>query len=66
MPYGITVIEMQEIATRAVACPHCGENANVSLPGGETDVKVRQSVAAFGEYTTVTCSEGHTYWVYFC
>ncbi|WP_090611531.1 hypothetical protein [Natrinema salaciae] len=59
-------MKMHEVATKAVACPHCGENASVSPPGEGTDVKVRRSVAAFGEYTTVTCSQGHTYWVYFC
>ncbi|WP_169924374.1 hypothetical protein [Natrinema ejinorense] len=57
---------MNEVATKAVTCPHCGENASVPLPGGETEVKVRKSIAAFGEHTTVTCSRGHTYWVYFC
>ncbi|WP_425492889.1 hypothetical protein [Natrinema amylolyticum] len=57
---------MQTVATREVSCPHCGERASVSLPGEEVDVKVRKSVAAFGEYTTVTCSEDHSYWVYFC
>ncbi|WP_254765090.1 hypothetical protein [Natrinema marinum] len=57
---------MQDVAATAVTCPHCGEKATVSLPAAGTDVKVRQSVAAFGDYTTVTCSEGHTYWVYFC
>ncbi|WP_254524615.1 hypothetical protein [Natrinema caseinilyticum] len=57
---------MQEIATKTVDCPFCGENASVALPDEGTDVRVRKSVAAFGEYTTVTCSQGHTYWVYFC
>ncbi|AGB30995.1 hypothetical protein C488_02495 [Natrinema pellirubrum DSM 15624] len=57
---------MQAIATKAVTCPHCGESATISLPREEVDVKVRQSVAAFGDHTTVTCSDGHTYWVYFC
>ncbi|WP_408957350.1 hypothetical protein [Natrinema sp. 74] len=57
---------MQDVATTAVTCPHCGENATVSLPAEGADVKVRRSVAAFGDYTTVTCSDGHTYWVYFC
>ncbi|WP_169316572.1 hypothetical protein [Natrinema gari] len=57
---------MNEVATKAVACPHCGENASVPLPDGETEVKVRQSIAAFGEHTTITCSRDHTYWEYFC
>ncbi|MDS0475849.1 hypothetical protein [Natrinema sp. 1APR25-10V2] len=57
---------MQDVATSAVSCPYCSESATVSLPGSGTDVKVRRSIAAFGEHTTVTCSEGHTYWVYFC
>ncbi|WP_139326564.1 hypothetical protein [Natrinema saccharevitans] len=57
---------MQEIATETVSCPHCGTNATVALPATDVEVKVRQSVAAFGDYTTVTCSQGHTYWVYFC
>ncbi|WP_254531367.1 hypothetical protein [Natrinema gelatinilyticum] len=58
--------EMHQVVTRAVACPFCGENASVALPDEETDVRVRKSVAAFGECTTVTCSQGDTYWVYFC
>ncbi|WP_222918108.1 hypothetical protein [Natrinema sp. SYSU A 869] len=57
---------MQTVAIQEVICPHCEESASVSLPSEEVDVKVRKSVAAFGEYTTVTCSQGHTYWVYFC
>ncbi len=57
---------MQDVATSAVSCPYCSENATVSLPGPGTAVKVRRSIAAFGDYTTVTCSDGHTYWVYFC
>jgi len=58
--------KMQTVATEAVTCPHCGDEASVSLPSEETELKVRHSVAAFGEYTTVTCSNDHTYWVYFC
>ncbi|SEW11757.1 hypothetical protein [Natrinema salifodinae] len=57
---------MQVTATRTVACPHCGEDATVSLPSEDADVNVSHSVAAFGDHTTVTCSQGHTYWVYFC
>lgn len=57
---------MQQIATEVVGCPHCGENERISLPDAEADVKVRRSVAAFGDHATVTCSRGHTYWVYFC
>ncbi|WP_425495419.1 hypothetical protein [Natrinema halophilum] len=57
---------MQQVTTKAVTCPHCGENNTISLPDEETALAVRKSVAAYGEYTTVTCSRGHTYWVYFC
>jgi|GEM_PF-646554 len=58
--------EMHTVATKVVTCPHCGDEASVSLPSEETELNVRHSVAAFGEYTTITCSNGHTYWVYFC
>ena len=58
--------KMQVTATKTVTCPDCGEEATVSLPDEHADVRVRKSVAAFGEYTTVTCSRDHTYWVYFC
>jgi RNase P subunit RPR2 len=57
---------MQEIATKAVTCPHCGESTRITRPDEGAEVKVRESVAAFGDHTTVTCSNGHTYWVYFC
>ncbi|WP_247002605.1 hypothetical protein [Halosolutus gelatinilyticus] len=57
---------MQLPATREVACPRCDERTSVRVPREDAELNVRHSVAAFGEYTTVTCSNGHRYWVYFC
>ncbi len=57
---------MQIPVTQEVECPQCGERTSVSVPSEGTELKIRHSVAAFGEHTTVTCSNGHRYWVYFC
>lgn len=50
----------------AVSCPDCGQEIEIPVPDEEVDLKVRKSVAAFGEYTTVTCRQEHSFWVYFC
>ncbi|MFP8952745.1 hypothetical protein ACLI4Z_07210 [Natrialbaceae archaeon A-arb3/5] len=51
---------------REVECPRCDERTSVSVPDEGVELKIRRSVAAFGEHETVTCSNGHRYWVYFC
>lgn len=49
-----------------VACPQCGEGTDVPVPNREVELKVRPSVAAFGEHSVVHCSRGHKFWVYYC
>ncbi|WP_306053666.1 hypothetical protein [Natronococcus wangiae] len=55
-----------QLSTREVQCPRCAERASVRVPDEDVELKIGRSVAAFGESTTVTCSNGHRYWVYFC
>ncbi|MFC4542792.1 hypothetical protein ACFO5R_12755 [Halosolutus amylolyticus] len=57
---------MQTTATRAVECPQCAERTRVSIPDEDADLKVSHSVAAYGEQTAVSCSNGHRYWVVVC
>lgn len=57
---------MQVTKAREVECPRCGERTSVPVPDEDAEVKIRRSVAAFGDHTTVECSNDHTYWVYFC
>ena len=52
--------------TVEVTCPHCGDPTGVPPPMDGIELKIRKSVAAFGDYQKVTCSQGHTYWVYYC
>ncbi|WP_440763686.1 hypothetical protein [Natronorubrum sp. DTA7] len=57
---------MQTTAIYQVKCPECATRSSISLPGDDVEPKPSRSVAAFGEQTKVTCSNGHTYWVQFC
>ncbi|WP_195893037.1 hypothetical protein [Halopiger djelfimassiliensis] len=57
---------MQRPVTEEIECPHCRERTNVVVPHDDVELKPSRSVAAFGDYTTVTCPNGHEYWVYFC
>ncbi|WP_449406468.1 hypothetical protein [Natronorubrum sulfidifaciens] len=57
---------MQITAIREVDCPDCGTPTSISIPTGDVELRFSHSVAAFGEQTKVTCSNGHTYWVHFC
>lgn len=52
--------------TQQVACPKCGENITVSIPEQDVELRVRRSVAAFGDHTIFECSSEHTFWVYYC
>lgn len=63
---GTTVFRMQETVICQVTCPECGSRTGVSVPGDDVEARVSHSVAAFGDQTSVTCSNGHTYWVQFC
>ncbi|WP_425438188.1 hypothetical protein [Natronorubrum halalkaliphilum] len=56
---------MQITTIRQVECPHCDTRTSISVPGGDGEPEPSRSVAAFGEQTKVTCSNGHTYWVHF-
>jgi hypothetical protein len=57
---------MQVPRTRAVACPQCGERSHIPVPERDVELKVSRSVAAFGDHTTLECSNEHTFWVYYC
>ena len=55
----------QDLVTE-VACPHCEQPVDVSVPDREVEPTVKPYVAAFGDYSTVHCSAGHRFWVYYC
>lgn len=57
---------MQIADTKHVECPKCGESERVTPPAEDVELKIRTSVAAFGEHSKIHCSQGHTYWVYYC
>ncbi|MFB1062818.1 hypothetical protein [Natrinema sp. H-ect4] len=54
----------QEMA--AIPCPYCEQETTISVPDGDVELEVRRSVALYGDHTTVECSAGHRFWVYFC
>lgn len=62
--------QKHEQATRTrvktVSCPDCHQRIEIPVPRESGELKVRKSVAAFGEHTTVTCDQEHSFWVYFC
>lgn len=49
-----------------VACPHCDRPTAVSVSNAGAELRVRPYVAAFGEYITARCPDGHAFWIYFC
>lgn len=57
---------MKVLETQEVACPKCGENSSIPVPEEDVELKVSPYVAAFGDYTKFECSNGHTFWVYYC
>ncbi|AEH39091.1 hypothetical protein [Halopiger xanaduensis] len=57
---------MQVQETEEVACPKCGETSTVPIPDADVELKISPYVAAFGDHTKVDCSDGHTFWVYYC
>lgn len=54
----------QEMA--AISCPYCERETAVSVPDTAVELAVRQSVALYGDHTTVVCPADHELWVYFC
>ncbi|WP_081603653.1 hypothetical protein [Natronorubrum tibetense] len=54
---------MQITAIRQVECPVCTSRTTVSIRRDDVEAISNPSVAAFGEQTKVTCSNGHIYWV---
>lgn len=52
--------------TATVACPRCGAEATVPVPDADAELRIRRSVAAFGDHATATCPAGHGFWVYYC
>jgi hypothetical protein len=54
------------VETTRVACPNCGAFGRVPAPARGVELRIRGTVAAFGEHTKLRCPEGHTYWVYYC
>ncbi|WP_430540841.1 hypothetical protein [Natrialbaceae archaeon AArc-T1-2] len=52
--------------TAYVNCPKCGESITVSIPERDTELRIRSTVAAFGDHTKVACSNDHPFWVYYC
>lgn len=54
------------VDTARVTCPNCGENERVTVPAADVTLTVRPTVAAFGDHRKLRCSQGHTYWVYYC
>lgn len=57
---------MQVVDVARVVCPICGEDESIPVPAGDVELKIRSTVAAFGEHRKIRCSHGHTYWVYYC
>ncbi len=49
-----------------VACPTCDRQTSVSVSDRRAELRVRPYVAAFGEYTTARCPDGHRFWIYYC
>ncbi|WP_186336486.1 hypothetical protein [Natrarchaeobaculum aegyptiacum] len=56
---------MQRVKRR-IACPTCGDDVTTPVPDEDVEPKPRPYRAAYGEYTTLECSNDHTVWVYFC
>lgn len=54
------------VDTTRVTCPYCGEREPIPAPAKGEELKIRTTVAAFGAHTKRRCSQGHTYWVYYC
>lgn len=52
--------------TADVSCPKCGESTEIPVPDRKVELRVRSSVAAFGDYGDGTCSHGHRLYVYYC
>lgn len=55
----------QDLITE-VACPHCEQLVDVSIPDREVEPTVSSYVAAFGDHSIVHCLKGHKFWVYYC
>ncbi|MCU4924413.1 hypothetical protein OB905_00235 [Halobacteria archaeon AArc-dxtr1] len=56
----------QTVQTQEITCPTCGRERAVPVPDEDVELVVRPYVAAFGEYSTVECANGHTVWIYYC
>ena len=56
----------QVLSNLEVACPTCGETAEIPDPGAGVEVKLSPYVLAFGDHAKIECSDGHTFWAYFC
>lgn len=54
------------LSQSVVPCPYCEQETPVSVPNTDVEVVVSQSVALFGDHTTVNCPDEHRFWVYFC
>ena len=61
----MAAVERPEL-TVPVACPRCGAETTVPVPDADTELRIRRSVAAFGDRAAVTCAAGHDFWVYYC
>jgi hypothetical protein len=57
---------MQALETQSVACPECGDSVSVTPPSGDVELKVSGTLALYGDHVKVSCSQAHTFWVYFC
>ncbi|WP_121741550.1 hypothetical protein [Natronorubrum halophilum] len=49
-----------------VACPRCDRPTSVAVSDTDAEFVVRPYAAAFGEYNTAHCSNGHKIWIYSC
>jgi len=57
---------MQLVDVEQVACPTCENAVEIPVPEGNSKLTTSPYVVAFGKQTKIECSNGHTFWVYFC
>ncbi|WP_449404396.1 hypothetical protein [Haloterrigena salina] len=54
---------MQVTAIREAECPQCGNRTSIPVPVRSDDRTSARLGTRFGERRSVTCSNGHSYWV---
>lgn len=58
---------MQEtLDVQRVECPECETGHEIPISSLDVELIVSPYRLAFGDYTKIECSNGHTFWVYYC